>query len=96
MIATSPMEAGLIGYLCAAAAYLVLTVLVMRRWTTTLTGLLVALASAASCLWAALTAYDLYADATIAWGDQLLEILRSCLWSILPLSMLYWLPPTRR
>lgn len=96
MTAASLVQAGFAGYVCAAVAYLLLTVLILLRRNKTLTGLLLAIASALTCLYAAVTAYHLYLGAALGFGDQMLEIARSCLWSILVLSMLYWLSPIQR
>jgi putative PEP-CTERM system histidine kinase len=96
MIAASLVQAGMIGYACAAAAYLMLAVFIVSRWTKTLPSLLATIASVATSLCAAVTAYHLYADTALGFGDQILEIARSCLWCILLLSLLYWLSPIQR
>src|SRR5579864_4228759 len=88
-------QAALAGYGCATIAYLVLTLLVALWWRRTLTGLLAALASLATCLWAVATGYQLYAGIAANYG-QFLEIMRSALWSMLLLSLLNWLSPVQR
>lgn len=90
------MEAGFIGYLCAAFCYLILAVLVVTWWRRTLTNLLLVVASAATLAWAAIVAYHIGLGGSIGRGDELLDILRNCVWSILLLSALYWLSPAQR
>jgi putative PEP-CTERM system histidine kinase len=90
------VQAGFVGYVCAAAAYLLLAVLAGSWWRKTFTNLLVVAASAATVLWAGIIAYHLGGGHAPIWEGELLEILRSALWNILLLSTLYWLSPIQR
>jgi putative PEP-CTERM system histidine kinase len=96
MIVASLIQGGFVGYVGAAAGYLLLTVLVLCWWNSTLTRLMLAMASLATLLWAAATAYDLYLGLAFGWAGQILEIARSSIWAILLLSLLYWLSPVQR
>src|SRR5579872_5650218 len=88
--------AGFLGYLAAAAGYLVLGLLTLRRWNRALSGLLLLVAATLTFVWAGATAYGLYVDSAIGRASQALEILRSGGWMLLLLSLLYWVPPMRR
>src|SRR5580692_6303260 len=96
MIVASLVQGGFVGYIGAAAGYLLLTLLVLYWWNSTLTRLMLAMASLATLLWAAATAYDLYIGQAFGWAGQILEIARSSIWVILLLSLLYWLSPVQR
>jgi len=96
LIAVSLLQAGLIGYVCAAAAYLLLAVLVASWWKKTLPALLLGAASLTTFLWAGVTAFRLSSGHALGWDDEFLDIIRSGLWNILLLSTLYWLSPIQR
>jgi putative PEP-CTERM system histidine kinase len=95
MTAISLTQAGLTGYLAAAAGYLVFALLVLFWWEYRLAGLITATASFATSLWATTTAYALYTG-HIGWASQSFEIARSCGWLVLLISVLHWVPPVRR
>lgn len=90
------MKAGLLGHLGAAVGYLLLTLLVVWWEHRTLAAVMLAIASLAMCFWGAAGAYDIYRGIGIGWIGQVLEILRSCAWIILLLSLLYWIPAVQR
>ncbi|MFZ0694132.1 MAG: PEP-CTERM system histidine kinase PrsK, partial [Alphaproteobacteria bacterium] len=89
------VNAGLLGYTGAAVGYLLLTLLVTYWWKRDLSGALLIAASFATCAWAATTAYGLRFG-TIGQASQILEIVRTSSWMLLPLGLLFWMPPVRR
>src|SRR5258708_25410885 len=89
-------QAGFLGYLAAAAGYLVLAVLTLRWWNRALSGLLLFLATIVTFVWASATAYGLYVKSAIGPASQALEILRSGGWMPVLLRLLYSHPPKPR
>ena len=90
-------EAGFLGHAAAAATFLALALFVAatpRRGA--FSGLMIAVGSIASGVWAAAVAYDFHTDAVIGPVAQVLEIVRSCGWMVLLLGLLNWIPPVRR
>ena len=96
MMTADLVNAGLFGYAATAAAYFVLVLLAVRWWNRALSGFLLIAASATTCLWAGVTAYDLGANATIDPLGEALEVLSEAAWMLLLLSLLYWIRPLRR
>jgi putative PEP-CTERM system histidine kinase len=96
MITANVILAGFFGYAGTAAAYLVLTLLAVRWWNGSLAGVLLTAASATTCLWTGITAYSLYARASVGHLAEALEILSRAGWILLLLGLLYWIPPVRR
>lgn len=76
------LSIGAISYAFAALAFAVLTGLLLFSQRNKLHGVLLILASAVTCVWAALTTYAVIADAHPA-VSELLEILRDGLWLLL-------------
>jgi len=96
MTSSSLIQAGFIGHLVTAAGYLALAIFVVFWWQRVLAGMALAFASFATSAWAAATAYGLFSDNTIGWLGQALEIVRTCGWLALLLSLLYWMAPVIR
>jgi putative PEP-CTERM system histidine kinase len=96
MLPDSLIGAGFAGHVAAAAGYMFLALLVVCWWNNVLPALMLAAASLATTLWAAVTAYDLYHGTHVDALSQVLEIARSCSWIVLLLTLLYWMPPVRR
>ena len=90
------LQAGLFGHLGAAAGYFLLAVLVVVWWNNSLSRAILFAASLVTAVWAASTAYDMHAGAAISRLSPALDLARSCLWALLPLSLLQWVSPARR
>src|ERR1700722_10675459 len=97
MSLTQLTQVGFFGHGITALAYLgfALLAFVARRRTRS-SGLMLALASAATCLWAAVVAYDFGSDTTIGPAGQVLELVRTCGWMVLLLGLLNWITPVHR
>jgi len=97
MTAGELTQVGLLGHVATAMAYLGLALLVVLRGrSTTLSGAMLALASAATFVWAAAVVYDLYVGPDLGPIAQVFEVVRSCGWLVMILSLLYWMAPVRR
>jgi putative PEP-CTERM system histidine kinase len=96
MLAVSLLEAGLVGHLATAIGYFLLTFLIIGWWEYRLAGLLMAVASLATSLWAAVIAHHLWIGSAPGSAGEVLEIARSCGWLILLVSLLYWVSPVAR
>lgn len=96
MHALSLIQAGFVGHLVAAGGYLLLAFLIIGWWEYRLAGLLMAVASLATALWAAVIARDLWGASAIGPAGEILEIARSCGWLVLLASLLYWVSPVAR
>lgn len=97
MTTTELLLAGSASHSAAALGYFVLAVLAVARGPkSALAGLLLAVASFVTVLWAAATAYDLQGGMAIGPVAEILEIGRSISWAILLVSLLYWMPPVQR
>lgn len=86
------MDAGFVSHLVAAAAFLVLTLLLLVSWKGKKQGAFLLSASGATTLWAAVAAYSSWAGGRIDPVVGVLEVLRSAgwialLWSALVLGM---------
>ncbi|HKT20506.1 MAG TPA: XrtA/PEP-CTERM system histidine kinase PrsK, partial [Stellaceae bacterium] len=89
-------EAGLFGYAAAAIAYLVVTALAIAWWKRDLGGFLLAIASLATAGWAAIGGFELWRGFANGEAAQLAEVIRNGAWTLLALSLFYWVSPGRR
>src|SRR5579864_5244684 len=90
------IHAGLVGYAGAAVAYGLLGLAVIYWWNRTLSGAILLAATLATMAWSIATAVDLYAGSLNGQIASVLEIVRNCVWLLLPLSLLTWVQPARR
>jgi putative PEP-CTERM system histidine kinase len=93
---TELIYAGTLGHFAAAAAYLLLSALVLYWRNTTLSGVMLVAASLVTSLWAGWAAHDLVNGTISTPAAQALEVARSCGWMLLALSLLNWVPPVQR
>lgn len=89
-------EAGLYGYAGAAIAYLLLTALAIAWWKRDLGGFLLAVAALTTAGWAAIGAFEFWRGFANGEAAQLAEVIRSGAWTLLALSLFYWVSPGRR
>ncbi|MGB8276207.1 MAG: XrtA/PEP-CTERM system histidine kinase PrsK [Alphaproteobacteria bacterium] len=74
------MEIGFVSHSAAAAAYLVLTILLLVGWKGWTAGAFLVLASAVTSVWAGVTAYDVWASGAVLPTAHVAEVLRSGSW----------------
>jgi putative PEP-CTERM system histidine kinase len=96
MVTNEVIYAGVLGLSAAAAAYLLLSLLVLYWRNKTLSRVILASACLATALWSAVSAYDLVNGTVNSAALQALEVVRNCGWMLLVLSLLYWVPPAQR
>ncbi len=96
MIAIKVLEAGLLGYAGATLGYLLLTLLALLWWKRDLGGILLAIAGFATALWAGVSAFELSRGIANGEAGQITEVIRSAAWTLLPLSLFYWVSPGQR
>ena len=79
---------GAISYGLAAAAFVVLTVLLIISWRGRVTGALLVVATVISALWASRLCYEFAADSLGSQWGNVLEILRNAAWFVFLTSLL--------
>lgn len=97
MSAAQFIGVGFYGHALAAIGYFAVAFLTLFYWRRfTFAGITLAVACAVTSLWALLSAFDYGAKFALAPLVEALEVVRSFCWAMLPLGLLYWLPPVRR